>query len=109
MVQKLRKTMGIRDGEYHLGKIVELYEGFFESIDSQKTDEEKLDKRKRSRGSQKQSKVIVMASTAHPLKEPEKHRKPTKFRYVIMKVVKDLKAETIEQLVIKNLVPFELV
>jgi DNA-directed RNA polymerase subunit RPC12/RpoP len=103
MLQKLRKTMGIRDREYQLDKIVELDEGFFESVDTEKSDEEKDEKRKRGRGSQKQSKVIVMASTVHTLKAPENHKKPMKFRYVRMIVVKDLKAETIDQQVKANI------
>ena len=109
MMQKLRKTMGIRDGEYQLDKIVELDEGFFESVDTEKSDEQKNEKRKRGRGSQKQSKVIVMASTIHPLKAPEKHKKRTKFRYVKMIVVDDLKAETVEQQVELHIKPESLV
>ena len=109
MMQKLRKTMGLRDGEYQLDKIVELDEGFFESVDTERSEDEKPDKLKRGRGSQKQSKVIVMASTAHPLKAPEKHKKRTKFRYVKMIVVDDLKSETIEQQVVTNIARVSLV
>lgn len=96
MMQKLRKTMGLRDKEYKLDKIVELDEGFFESVDTETSKEDQSLKRKRGRGSQKQSKVIVMASTVHTLKAPEKHKKQSKFRYVKMVVVDDLKAETID-------------
>ena len=32
MMQKLRATMGVRDNNYQLNKIVELDEGFFESV-----------------------------------------------------------------------------
>ena len=42
---------------------------------------------------------MVMASTIHPVTKPGKHKKPTKFRYVRMVVVEDLKADTIEQTV----------
>ena len=96
MMQKLRKTMGIRDGEYQLDKIVELDEGFFESVDTETPEEEKPKKLKRGRGSEKQSKVMVMASTVHTLQAPKKHKKQTRFRYVKMVVVDDLKAKTIE-------------
>ncbi len=103
MLQKLRKTMGIRDREYPLDKIVELDEGFFESVDTEKSDDEKDEKRKRGRGSQKQSKVIVMASTVHTLSAPQKHKKSTKLRYVRMIVANDLKASTIYEHVQSNI------
>lgn len=102
MMQKLRKTMGIRDKEYQLEQIVELDEGFFESVDTETSKEDKPEKLKRGRGSEKQSKVIVMASTVHTLKAPVKHKKQTKFRYVKMIVVDNLKAETIELQVKRN-------
>lgn len=103
MMQKIRKTMGIRDQNYQLDKIVELDEGFFESVDTEIPLDEKPKKLKRGRGSEKQSKVIVMASTTHTLKAPEKHRKQTRFRYVKMVVVEDLKSATIDQKVIQNI------
>jgi transposase-like protein len=103
MMQKLRKTMGIRDNNYQLDKIVELDEGFFESVDTELSREEKPIKLKRGRGSQKQSKVIVMASTVHTLKAPKKHKKQTKFRYVKMFVVDNLKSETINAKVEQNI------
>ena len=95
--------MGIRDKNYQLDKIVELDEGFFESVDTELPKEEKPIKLKRGRGSQKQSKVIVMASTVHTLKAPEKHRKPTKLRYVKMLVVDNLKSDTIQKKVEENI------
>ena len=103
MMQKLRKTMGIRDGEYQLDKIVELDEGFFESVDTETPKEDKPQKTKRGRGSEKQSKVLVMASTVHTLEAPVRHQKQTKFRYVQMVVIDNLKAETIEEQVVKNI------
>jgi hypothetical protein len=109
MMQKLRKTMGLRDKEYQLDKIVELDEGFFESVDTELNMDEKNEKRKRGRGSQKQSKVLVMASTVHTLKEPEKHRKQSKFRYVKMIVVDDLKSTTIDEHVDSSIKKFSLI
>ena len=106
MMQKLRKTMGILDGEYQLDKIVELVEGFFESVDTDQSDQQKQEKRKRGRGSQKQSKVMVMASTIHPLKAPEKHKKRTKFRYVKMIVVDDIRAKTVKPTDIEKVLPW---
>lgn len=99
MLQKLRKTMGIRNQQYKLDKVVELDEGFFESVDTEKDPDKKGKKLKRGRGSQRQTKVIVMASTIHPATKPGKYKKPTKFRYVRMVVVKELKSETVKQTV----------
>jgi len=103
MVQKLRKTMGLRDQRYQLDKVVELDEGFFESVDTEKDKDKKHEKRKRGKGSQKQSKILVMASTIHPSIKAGEHQKPTKFRYVKMSVINDLKAETIESEVDKSI------
>jgi hypothetical protein len=101
MMQKIRITMGSRDSKYQLDKIVELDEGFFESVDTEK--EEKGEKKKRGRGSQKQSTVMVMASTIHDFNTKKKHNKPTKFRYVRMLVVDNLKGETVGQKVKENI------
>lgn len=102
MMQKLRATMGSRDSKYQLDKIVELDEGFFESVDTEKDDEEKFTPKKRGRGSQKQSTVLVMASTVHDFGKTKKFNKPTKFRYVRMLVVDNLKGETVGKKVIEN-------
>jgi transposase-like protein len=99
MMQKLRKTMGVRDSLYQLDKVVELDEGFFESVNTEKSSEDHFEERKRGRGSQKQTKVMVMASTIHSVTKPGKHKKPTKFRYVKMLVVNNLKGSTVNQIV----------
>jgi transposase-like protein len=101
MMQKIRITMGSRDSKYQLDKIVELDEGFFESVDTEKN--EKDEKKKRGRGSQKQSTVMVMASTIHNFNTKKKYNKPTKFRYVRMLVVDNLKSETVGQKVKENI------
>ena len=101
MMQKIRIAMGSRDSLYQLDKIVELDEGFFESVDTEK--EEKVEKKKRDRGSQKQSTVMVMASTVHDLDTSKKYGKPTRFRYVKMVVVEDLKGETLDKTFKKNI------
>lgn len=103
MMQKLRATMGVRDDNYQLNKIVELDEGFFESVDTDEDPDKKSIPKKRGRGSQKQTKVLVMASTVHDFKNTKKYNKPTKFRYVKMKVIDNLKGKTIEQKVKKNI------
>lgn len=103
MMQKLRKTMGSRDSKYQLDKIVELDEGFFESVDTEKDEDEKTKPNKRGRGSQKQSTVMVMASTVHDFGNLKKHNKPTKFRYVKMLVVDNLKGKTVGEKVSENI------
>src|SRR4030065_1736323 len=103
MLQKIRITMGLRDRNYPINKIVELDEGFFESVDTEKEKDDKEEKKKRGRGSQKESTVMVMASTVHDFNTQKKHNKPTKFRYVRMLVVDDLKNETVGQKVKENI------
>lgn len=109
MMQKIRQSMGTRDGKYPINKIVELDEGFFESVDTEKDpDERKNETRKRGRGSQKQSPVMVMASTVHHFSSVRKRKKPTKFRFVRMVVIKNLKKKTIDE-VIKHNVDYDSV
>ena len=103
MMQKIRMTMGSRDSKYQLDKIVEVDEGYFESVDTEKDDDEKFIPKKRGRGSQKQTTVMVMASTVHDFKSTRKHKKPTKFRYVRMLVVDNLKGHTVGEKVSENI------
>ena len=103
MLQKLRMTMGSRDSKYQLDKIVELDDGFFESVDTEKDDDEKSTPKKRGRGSQKQTKVMVMASTVHDFRNIKKYNKPTKFRFVRMIVVDNLKGQTVGEKVSENI------
>lgn len=100
MMHKLRVMMGKRDDEYVLEDTVELDEGFFEQANSIQVNEltSKTEDKKRGRGSQKQAKVLVMTSTT-PVKEYDKHQKSSKFKFVKMKVIEDLKAETIDKTV----------
>jgi hypothetical protein len=91
MLHKLRKTMGKRDGEYILAGRIELDEGYF----STETPESEKDKPlKRGCGSQRKSKVLVMAESTFA--EPEKiGDKSRRVGYLKMKVIEDLKKETI--------------
>lgn len=93
MLHKLRFAMGNRDTSYKLSGIVELDEGFF---DTEVPKDEKDEPTKRGRGSQKKTKVLVMAETQTSSDEPKKGQKPTKVKYLKMLVIDDLKAETIE-------------
>lgn len=95
MVHKLRQSMGKRDGEYVLAGRIELDEGYFST-------EAPLDEKgkplKRGRGSQKKSKVLVMAESEMAM-APKKGQKPRRVGYLKMKVIEDLKSGTINKLV----------
>jgi len=93
MAHKLREVMGKRDGEYILAGRIELDEGYFSTEASQ---EEKDKPLKRGRGSQKKSKVLVMAESEF-VESPAKGRKPRRVGYLKMKVIEDLKSKTINE------------
>lgn len=92
MLHKLRNAMGKRDSEYKVCEMVELDEGFFST---EVPDSEKDKPLKCGRGSQKKSKVLVMAEVAEG--EPKKPSdKPTKVKHIKMFVINNLKSETID-------------
>lgn len=97
MVHKLRQAMGKRDDEYVLAGRIELDEGYF----STEIPEEEKDKPlKRGRGSQSKTKVLVMAESE--MVEPSrKGQKPRRVGYLKMKVIDDLKKETINKAVME--------
>ena len=103
LLHKLRAVMGKRDSEYTLEGIIELDEGFFSTETPEKEKDKPL---KRGRGSQKKSKVLVMAESV-PVQEAESVRKPTdkprKVNHIKMIVIEDLKAKTIDRHVIANI------
>jgi transposase-like protein len=109
MLQKLRKTMGIRDSQYQLDQIVELDEGFFSSVDTEESKDDKDDKKKRGRGSQSKSTVMVMASTSYDTYPKKKNQKVSKLRYIKMCVVDDLKSETVTRQIDRNIDPDSVV
>ncbi|GHT16968.1 hypothetical protein FACS189429_0080 [Bacteroidia bacterium] len=89
--------MGKRDGEYVLADSIELDEGFF-SIEI--PEYEKNKPLKRGCGSQRKSKVIVMAESTvvEPTKKGQKARR---VGYLKMKVIENLQKETINKQVQK--------
>jgi len=105
MIQKIRLAMGQRDSKYLLSDIVELDEGFFKSVDldKKKNKKDSDDKLKRGRGSQKQTKVLVMSSVDYKGSTGKKNKKISKFRYVKMIVINDLKGPTINKEVEANI------
>lgn len=96
MMHKLRLAMGERDSRYGLDGTVELDEGFFTTEVPVRYKEEPL---KRGRGSQRKTKVLVMAES-EPVDGPAKPgRKPRAVKHVKMRVIKDLASNTIDPLV----------
>lgn len=98
MVHKLREAMGKRDGEYILAGRIELDEGYFST---EVPVSEKGKPLKRGRGSQKKSKVLVMAES-EIIESVKPGQKPRRVGYLKMKVIEDLKSDTINEIV-KNL------
>jgi len=93
MMHKIRSAMGKRDGEYLLAGRIELDEGFFST---EVSDTEKDKPLKRGRGSQKKSKVLVMAESEF-VQSPKKGQKPRRVGYLKMKVIDNLKSSTINE------------
>ena len=91
MANKLRDVMGKRDDEYQLSGEVELDDAFFTTEISLEEKDEPL---KRGRGSQKKTKVLVMAESKI-VESPKPGKKPKKVKYLKMKVIDNLKSDTI--------------
>jgi transposase-like protein len=96
MIHKLRSVMGKRDEQYDLSGVIELDEGFFTTEISEEEKEKPL---KRGRGSQKKSKVLVMAESTPVEGRTTKKGKTRKVGHIKMIVIDDLKSETITPLV----------
>jgi transposase-like protein len=87
--------MGKRDARYKLTEYIELDDGFFETVDAETKDEE----RKRGRGSQKQSKVLVLIESK-PVESKGKdikykHKPDRKVGHIKMIVMDDLQGKNI--------------
>ena len=100
MLHKLRSVMGKRDAQYTLSGVIELDEGFF----STETPGDEKDKPlKRGRGSQKKSKVLVMAESRPVEGETTRKGKPRQVGHLKMIVIDNLKSQTITPLVEENI------
>lgn len=93
MMHKIRAIMGLREDKYELEGVVELDDSFFKTY-SESSEVEPI---KRGRGSQRQSKVLVMAKIEPQVGRPEKNKKPSAFRFVKMTVIPDSSAQTINE------------
>ena len=91
MVHKIRACMGFRDDGYSLCGTLELDEGFFPVEVPQ---EEKNQVKKRGRGSQSKAAVLVMVESGPDNPDKGKGRKAG---YLKMKVIRDLKSQTITE------------
>jgi len=91
MLHKLRQIMGKRDELYTLSGVIELDEGFFSTETSE---DEKNKPLKRGRGSQKKSKVLVMAESEPIEGQTTKKGKPRKVGHLKMIVINDLSSNT---------------
>ena len=99
LLHKLRSVMGKRDSQYSLSGVMELDEGFFTTEISE---DEKQKPLKRGRGSQKKSKVLVMAESTPVEGKVTNGGKLRKVGHIKMIVIEDLKSETITPLVEEN-------
>jgi len=97
LLHKIRIVMGKRDRKYKLSGIAEMDEGFFESVPSKERRKSlKGEERKRGRGSQKQTKVLVAAeSKPIPKAEQTKHKPARKVGYLKMEVMVELNSAEI--------------
>jgi len=110
MVHKVRRVMGKRDGKYQLTGHTGIDEGFFERVDDKGAIAENKQKntpgdeknKKRGRGSERQTKVLVMVESK-PVGGGVAQGKPNrKAGYLKMKVMEDLKAGSISQVINKD-------
>jgi len=97
MMQKIRRAMGKRDGNYLLHGEIEMDDAFFEIVDLQELDElgnkkGEEEELKRGRGSQRQMKVLVMVESAHNPSQADPHKKNRAMGFVKMKAMDDLSA-----------------
>ncbi len=91
--------MGARDGLYQLTGMIELDDGFFST---DKKEEDKDQPQKRGRGSQKKSKVLVMAESEPVEGKTTPKGRARKVGHIKMMVMQDLKSDTVTSLVEQN-------
>ena len=91
---QVRSVMGLGDDTHQLTGAIELNEGFFETVDPGR---DKDDPKKRGRGSQRQTTVPVMVGSRHNPDNRNRHRPDKKVKYLKMKVIENLRSETINE------------
>lgn len=103
MMQKIRVSMAARDEQYELSGMVEMDEAFFETVNPEQTGKRRK-ARKRGRGSEKQTAVLVMAQT-EKAKKRQKNRPAYRCKFFKMNVMPDLTAQTVNSISEKSLSP----
>ena len=98
MMHKLRSVMGERDSKYNLEGTIELDEGYFTRNNDSAKDEDEDENQKRGLGSQRKSKVLVMVES-EKADNPKPSQKSRKCGHLKMKVITDLKGETLKSAV----------
>lgn len=100
LMHKLRSVMGKRDDKYTLKGCIELDEGFFSTEIPKEKKDEKL---KAGVGSQRKSKVMVIAESTPVDVEPKKGMKPKLVKHIKMIVIPDEEAKTIDAVAAKSI------
>ena len=98
MLHKIREAMGKRDSQYTLSGEIELDEGFFT------VDYDADAPRHRGRGSEAKAKVLVMAES-RSVEFPSRRDVQRQVGYIKMQVIPNLRAETIDEVVMDNIEP----
>jgi len=97
MMHKIRSAMGQHEETYKLSDEVELDDAFFETVQPGS----KKEPRKRGRGSQKQSSVLVMAESKE-VENPKPHQKAYACKFFKMTVMPSVKSEIVNAIIEKN-------
>lgn len=106
IMQKVRLTMGKRDARYKLQGDIEIDDAFFEVVDLEEKPDDEL---KRGRGSQRQSKVLVMVESVPNPKQENPHKKDRIMGFAKMIVMDDLTGVGINYEVNKSISPSSIV
>jgi len=97
MMHKIRMVMGRENEKLILSGTIELDEAFFVTVDPDRAS----GKIKRGRGSQRQTKVLVLAESEE-VYQKGKHKKSRRCRSFRLQVINDLDAESINREVIRQ-------
>lgn len=103
MMHKIRNAMGNRDDQYKLDKIVEFDDAFVKASSDYK--EDGTHGKRRGRGTLSKTPIAMMASTSKGSEKAQrkKNKKPTRLRFIKMKVIEDQTAKSFEDVVQENI------
>lgn len=106
VMQKVRVTMGKRDAKYKLQGEIEIDDAFYEVVDLTQKEDIEL---KRGRGSERQSKVLVMVESVPNPKQDNPHKKKRIMGFAKMIVMDDLSSVGVNYEVSKSISPTSIV